>query len=103
MLGLDALNDNRRAGWLGNGTFWNALPFMHMLYVREELRERGLGTRLVTFWESQMRESGYDRAMTSTLSDKDAQHFYRKLGYEERGCLLLPSEPLEILLLKPLT
>ncbi len=74
MLGLDALNDNRRAGWLGNGDFWNVLPFMHMLHVREELRERGLGTRLVTFWESQMRESGYDRAMTSTLSDKDAQH-----------------------------
>ena len=58
---------------------------------------------MVTFWESQMREPGYDRAMTSTPSDKDAQNFYRKLGYEERGCLLLPSEPLEILLLKPLT
>jgi hypothetical protein len=41
--------------------------------------------------------------MTSTLSDEDAQHFYRKLGYEEHGCLLLPGEPLEILLLKPLT
>jgi ribosomal protein S18 acetylase RimI-like enzyme len=67
------------------------------------LRGQGLGTRLVTFWESQMRESGYDRAMTSTLSDRDAQHLYRKLGFEERGCLLLPSEPLEILLLKPLT
>ena len=50
-----------------------------------------------------MRGPGYDRAMTSTPSDKDAQNFYRKLGYEERGCLLLPSEPLEILLLKPLT
>jgi ribosomal protein S18 acetylase RimI-like enzyme len=100
---LDALNDDRRAGWLGYGNFWNALPFMNMLYVREELRGQGLGTRLVTFWESQMRESGYDRAMTSTLSDRDAQHLYRKLGFEERGCLLLPSEPLEILLLKPLT
>jgi ribosomal protein S18 acetylase RimI-like enzyme len=65
---------------------------MHMLYVREELRLQGLGTWLVTFWESQMRESGYEKALTSTLSDKNAQHLYRKLGYEERSCLLLPGD-----------
>lgn len=47
---------------------------MHMLYVREELRGQGLGTWLVTFWESQMRELGYEKALTSTLSDKNAQH-----------------------------
>ena len=70
---------------------------MHMLYVREELRGQGLGTWLVTFWESQMRESGYEKALTSTLSDKNAQHLYRKLDYEERSWLLLPGEPLQIL------
>ena len=47
---------------------------------------------MVTFWESQMRESGYEKALTSTLSDKNAQHLYRKLGYEERSCLLLPGD-----------
>ena len=95
--------DDQRAGWLRYGYFWDALPFMNMLYVRDELRGQGLGTRLVMFWETEMRESGYDRVMTSTLSDENAQHFYRKLGYEDRGCLLLPGEPLEILFVKPLT
>jgi GNAT superfamily N-acetyltransferase len=94
--------DDRRAGWLRYGYFWDALPFMNMLYVRAELRGQGLGTRLVTFWESEMRRAGYDRVMTSTLSDEDAQHFYRKRGYEDRGCLLLPGEPLEILFVKTL-
>jgi len=95
--------DDQRAGWLRYGYFWDALPFMNMLYVRDELRGQELGTRLVMFWETEMRESGYDRVMTSTLSDENAQHFYRKLGYEDRGCLLLPGEPLEILFVKPLT
>lgn len=63
----------------------------------------GLGTRLVTLWESEMREAGYDTTMTPTLSHEDARHFYRKLGYEDRGCLLLPGESLEILFVKPLT
>jgi hypothetical protein len=58
---------------------------------------------LVTFWESQMRESGYEKALTSTLSDKNAQHLYRKLDYEERSWLLLPGEPLQILFLNTLT
>jgi ribosomal protein S18 acetylase RimI-like enzyme len=76
---------------------------MNLLHVRRELRGHGLGTRLVEFWESKMGESGYEGVMTSTLADENAQHFYRKLGYEDCGCLLLPGEPLEILFLKPLT
>ena len=96
-------HDDRRAGWLRYGYFWDELPFMNMLYIHDELRGQGIGTRLVTFWEGEMRESGYERVMTSTLSDENAQYFYRKLGYEDRGCLLLPGEPLEILFMKTLT
>jgi hypothetical protein len=45
---------------------------------------------------------GFTQVMTSTLSNEDAQHFYRKLGYRDVGALLLPDEPLEIILLKEL-
>lgn len=94
--------NDRRAGWLRYGYFWDELPFMNMLYVHDELRGQGIGTRLVTFWENEMRKSGHERVMTSTLSDENAQHFYRKLGYEDCGCLILPGEPLEILFMKTL-
>jgi hypothetical protein len=40
--------------------------------------------------------------MTSTLANEGAQHFYRKLGYRDSGCLILEDEPLEILLTKNL-
>jgi hypothetical protein len=51
-----------------------------------------------------MRELGYKMVMTSTQADEQAQHFYRKLGYMERGCLCLDGtpydQPQEILMIK---
>ncbi|MNP74328.1 hypothetical protein D3C76_1711890 [compost metagenome] len=49
-----------------------------------------------------MKQKGYDMVMTSTQADEGAQHFYRKLGYKDAGCLILDSQPLEILLTKKL-
>lgn len=40
--------------------------------------------------------------MTSSLSNEEAQHFYRKLNYVDSGALLLPEEPLEIIFVKKL-
>jgi len=95
-------HDDRRAGFLRFGHFWDEIPFMNLLWVQESLRDRGFGTRLVTFWEEEMRESGHDMVMTSTLSNERAQHLYRRLGYRDCGALLLPDEPLEILFSKQL-
>jgi ribosomal protein S18 acetylase RimI-like enzyme len=95
-------HDGRRAGALRYGYFWDEIPFMSLLWVREELRGRGFGTSLVAFWEDEMRKAGYEVVMTSTLSSERAQHLYRRLGYEDCGCLLLTDEPLEIILSKKL-
>ena len=89
-------------GWLRYNLFWDNMPFMNMLYVLEGLRGKGYGKELVTFWENEMRRKGYDRVLTSTLSNEQAQFFYRKLGYTDAGSLLLPNEPLEIIFLKNL-
>ena len=51
-----------------------------------------------------MRKLGYDSVLTSTQSGNEgAQRLYRRLGYEDSGCLLMPGEPLENLLLKRLS
>ncbi len=90
------------AGWLRFGLFWDELPFMNMLYVIEKDRGKGCGTALCDFWENEMRSQGYKYALTSTLSNENAQHFYRKRGYKDCGSLILPDEPLEIILIKKL-
>ncbi|MMZ69276.1 hypothetical protein D1872_320840 [compost metagenome] len=50
-----------------------------------------------------MSQKGFELVMTSTQSNEEAQHFYRRLGYKDAGCLLLENEPLEIILTKSLT
>jgi ribosomal protein S18 acetylase RimI-like enzyme len=89
-------------GWLRFGYFWDCLPFMNMLHILEEWRGMGLGAGLVSFWEDEMLRTGYNLVMTSTMSNENAQHFYRRLGYIDAGALLLPGEPLEIILIKRL-
>jgi ribosomal protein S18 acetylase RimI-like enzyme len=100
---LVAWYDGAVVGWLRYGYFWDAIPFMNLLYLLEPYRRRGLGTRLVTAWEAAMQSKGYRQVMTSTLSNESAQHFYRKLGYRDVGGFVLPGEALELLFLKVLT
>ena len=92
--------DDEYEGWLRFNLFWDNIPFMNMLFISEEQRGKGYGRKLVEFWEHEMAEQGYKFVMTSTQSDEEGQFFYRRLGYEDKGALLLPKEPLEIILYK---
>ena len=46
------------------------------------------------------------KTVESTQVDEQAQHFYRKLGYKDNGCLILDNtpfeQPLEIFMIKTL-
>lgn len=92
--------DCKIIGWLRYSYFWDNTPFMNMLYLDEDYRGKGIGKELVGFWEIEMKSKGYELVMTSTLSNEQAQHFYRKLGYKDSGSLLLENEPLEIIFTK---
>ena len=92
--------DGQILGWLRYGLFWDLIPFMNMLYMLEPNRRKGYGRRLVERWELDMRERGYEQVMTSTLSNEEAQHFYRHLGYVDAGAFVLPGEPAELIFQK---
>lgn len=89
-------------GWLRWGLFWDNTPFLNMLYLLQNYRNRGYGKELVLYWENLMKESQYPIVMTSTLSNENAQHFYRKLNYTDAGSLIRKGEPLEIIFVKEL-
>lgn len=89
-------------GWFRYSYFWDNTPFMNMIWIDDPFRSRGLGKKAVLFWEVEMKQQGFKMVMTSTLANEGAQHFYRKLGYRDAGCLILENEPLEILLTKAL-
>lgn len=84
--------------------FWDKIPFVTMIYLKEEQREKGIGTEVMQFWEKEMKEKGHKVVMTSTQVDEAAQHFYRKIGYKDCGCLVLDipelAQPMEMFLIK---
>ena len=88
------------AGWLRWNLFWDNTPFMTMLFLLEQYRNSGYGKAMVSYWEKLMKGADYNLVMTSTLSNEEAQHFYRKSGYVDSGALLLPGEVLEIIFTK---
>ena len=53
-------------------------------------------------WEQDMIEIGTTFVLTSTQSDEQAQHFYRKLGYNDCGSLNFDTQSTEIILIKKL-
>jgi ribosomal protein S18 acetylase RimI-like enzyme len=89
-------------GWLRYSLFWDNVPFMNKLYLLEAYRNKGIGKRLVNHWEGSMKRKGYGHVLTSTQSDEEAQHFYRKLGYTEIGGLKYLDSPLELIFYKKL-
>ncbi len=87
-------------GWLRFNYFWDNFPFMNLLMIENRHRSKGYGRLLVGFWEEEMKQKGHKLLLTSTMSNESAQHFYRKLGYKDIGCLILEEEGLEVFLKK---
>ena len=95
-------DSEKEIGWMRYGYFWDNIPFMNMISIDEEYRGQGIGKEIVLYWEEIMRQRGFKLVMTSTQSNEEAQHFYRKIGYRDAGCLLLETQPLEVILTKNL-
>ena len=76
-------NYGKIIGWLRYGLFWDSIPFMNMIYFLEEYRKLGIGTKLVKHWENEMKQKEYKNVLTSTQSNEEAQHFYRKMDMKK--------------------
>ena len=95
------LEEGRPVGILRYNLFWDNTPFCTLIYIVNEAQRRGCGRRLMAHWEADMRSKGYDRVLTSTQADEDAQHFYRKIGYRDCGGMVMEQhEPMELFMIK---
>ena len=98
--------DEKTVGVLRYSLFWDAIPFLDLLFLTKENRRRGIGKAAMALWEDELRKLGCKTVLLSTQADEDAQHFYRKIGYTDCGCLLLSDgahkQPTELFFKKEL-
>ena len=98
--------EDRPIGIMRYNLFWDNTPFLTLIAITEPDQGKGYGRQAMLFWENEMRELGYKMVMTSTRVDEEAQHFYRELGYVEKGSLFLDNTPIaqpqELLMIKTL-
>jgi ribosomal protein S18 acetylase RimI-like enzyme len=69
-----------------HGWTWGHTGFVQTLWVREDLRRRGLGARLLGAAEQEIARRGCREVQLDT-HDYQAPDFYRRLGYEQIGTL----------------
>lgn len=93
-------DENKPIGIMRFSLFWDNTPFINLIILKESYHGRGFGSQTMKHWEEEMRKLGYKFVMTSTQSNEQAQHFYRKIGYTDCGCLLLLKDPAEIFFVK---
>ena len=80
---VDFFLKNGRGEWLGGlmGELWGGWLYVRILWVAEDARGRGNGTRLLRTAEEYAIERGCVAATLETMSFQ-ARPFYEKLGYE---------------------
>ncbi len=103
-MGYILLEDSVPVALLRYNLFWDNTPFCTLLFVDWKYQRRGYGKQIMEFWERDMKSRGYGMVMTSTQTDEEAQHFYRKLGYQDAGGLVINlsgyEQPMEMFFLK---
>lgn len=87
--------DGTPIGLMRYNLIWDIMPFLTLIYIMDAYHGKGYGTQALLYWENEMRGHGHKMVITSTQVDEQAQHFYRKLGYIERGSVFLDSTPFE--------
>ena len=75
--------DQEVVGGVLGETYWDWL-YIDLLWVKDELRGRGYGRRLLTLAENEARQRGAKNAYLDTFSFQ-APEFYEQLGYEVFG------------------
>ncbi len=102
--GYVLLENDVPVGLLRYNLFWDNVPFCTMLFIDEKVQGKGYGSMLMNYWEEDMKRQKYGMLLTSTQADETAQHFYRKLGYKDCGCLIIDipryTQPMELFFAK---
>ena len=92
----------RRVGFMKHYLLWENLPFLEVIIVSESERNKGIGKLAIHQWESALIAQSHCVCCVSTQVNEQAQHFWRAIGYQDCGVLMLPGRPSELFMQKQL-
>jgi GNAT superfamily N-acetyltransferase len=88
-------HNQKPIGIMDYNLLWDNMPFLNYIHINKLFQRHGYGKQAMEYWENEMKKMGFKMTLISTQVDEGAQHFYRKIGYKECGCLILNDCPLE--------
>lgn len=74
---------------------WEKLPFIEHLIIKNDMQNKGYGTKALKEFEDLMRKENYKMVLLSTQVDEKAQFLYRRLGYIDNGSLFFEETPFD--------
>ena len=102
---LIACRNNNYLGFLRYSLFWGSIPYMDMIRINEDVQKSGIGTKLISFWEQEMKRKSAKMCMTSSQIDEpEPMTWHLRNGYRPSGQIdFWPTgDPSEIFMIKEL-
>ena len=80
--------DNTLVGYLRIEYLWSRVPYIELIFVVPEHRKQGVGTAMLHFVESFLRDKGHDVLYSSSQADEpEPQEWHCTMGFEECGSI----------------
>ena len=71
--------------WFVLGGAFHSFPYLHIIAVKEEYRGRGIGKKLLSFFEETVFTNSSKAFLVVASFNPDAKRLYEKLGYKQVG------------------
>jgi GNAT superfamily N-acetyltransferase len=80
--------DGERVGYLRLEYWYLALPFVGLIIVDEEYRNKGVGRAMLIFLEEHLAKTGYDVLYSSSeVGEPQPQAWHRHMGFSDCGVI----------------
>jgi predicted GNAT superfamily acetyltransferase len=80
--------DDQPVGHLWFSFLWSEIPFIDLIYIKEECRKRGLSRVLLGYLEAYLQAHSFDVLYSSSQMDEpEPQAWHRHLGFTECGVI----------------
>lgn len=80
--------DDEPVGHLWFAFLWSEIPFIDLIFIKEDFQKRGLSRVLLGYLEEYLQAHGYDVLYSSSqMNEPEPQAWHRHMGFEECGVI----------------